>query len=105
MTAQDDKNFYEKKERLLRRVQAGTATQAQKDWLLRWGFLEKPELLPLKPTYDEPTRTNKVYRYRGPMKAIPTAKLEGSKYQPKNQTGRKKQPERRSVFVRYQSMR
>jgi len=28
MTARDDQNFYEKKERLLRRVQAGTATQA-----------------------------------------------------------------------------
>jgi len=38
MTAQDDQNFYEKKERLLRRVQAGTATQAQKEWLARWGF-------------------------------------------------------------------
>jgi len=76
MTAQDDQNFYEKKERLLRCVQAGTATQAQKDWLMRWGFLEKPEPMPLKTTYDSPTKTGKVYRYRGPMKTTPVAKLE-----------------------------
>ncbi len=50
MTAQDDQNFYEKKERLLRRVQAGTATQAQKEWLARWGFLEKPKPPPLELT-------------------------------------------------------
>ena len=109
MTAQDDQNFYEKKERLLRRVQAGTATQAQKEWLIRWGFLEKPNLPPLKPTYDDPTRTNKIYRYRGAMKATPVAKLEGpgtcrNRYgnliAPKAKGGK-----RRSVFVKYQSMR
>jgi hypothetical protein len=43
MTAQDDQNFYEHKERLLRYVRAGTATWEQKDWLKRWGFLDKPQ--------------------------------------------------------------
>ncbi len=111
MAAQDDQNFYEKKERLLRRVQAGTATQAQKEWLVRWGFLEKPKS-PLKPTYDSPTHTNKVYRYRGAIKATPVAKLEGpggpgtrrNRYstliEPKGKGGK-----HRSVFVKYQSMR
>ncbi len=76
MTAQDDQNFYEKKERLLRYVEAGTATQAQKDWLMRWGFLEKPKPPPLKPTYENPTQTNRVYRYRR-SKATPVSKAEG----------------------------
>ena len=111
MAAQDDQKFYEKKEQLLRRVQAGTATQAQIDWLVRWGFLEKPKP-PLKPTHDSPTITNKVFRYRGTMKATPVVKLEGSggpgtrrnRYgnlvAPKGKGGK-----RRSVFVKYQSMR
>ncbi len=111
MAAQDDQNFYEKKERLLRRVQAGTATQAQKEWLIHWGFLEKPKP-PLKPTYDSPTHTNKIYRYRGAMKATPVAKLEGpggpgtrrNRYgnliAPKGKGGK-----HRSVFVKYQSLR
>jgi hypothetical protein len=43
ITAQDDQNFYEHKEQLLRYVRAGTATWAQKDWLKRWGFLDKPQ--------------------------------------------------------------
>src|SRR6266566_9797539 len=107
MTTQNDQNFYEKKERLLRRVQEGTATQAQKEWLIRWGFLERPKSPPLKPTYDSPTRTNKVYRYRGPMSASPIAKFAGSPQaepQPKK-GGRKNRPKRRSVWVKYQSMR
>ena len=111
MTAQDDQKFYEKKEQLLRRVQAGTATRAQIDWLVRWGFLERPSPT-LKPTHDSPTKTNKVYRYRGTMKATPVAKLEGpggpgtrrNRYgnlvAPKGKGGK-----RRSVFVKYQSMR
>ena len=73
MTAQDDQNFYEKKERLLRCVEAGTATQVQKAWLKRWGFLEQPKP-PLKPTYKNPTKTKKAYRY----KAVPISKLEVS---------------------------
>ncbi len=112
MTAQDDQNFYEKKERFLRRVQAGTATQAQKEWLIHWGFLEKPKPPPIKQKNDSPTRTTKVYRYRGPMKATPVGKLEGpggpgtrrNRYgnliAPKGKGGK-----RRSVFVKYQSMR
>lgn len=103
MTAQDDQNFYEKKERLLRRVQAGTATQAQKEWLLRWGFLEKPKL-PLKPTYDSPTKTRKVYRYHGPMKTTPVARVGGSP-PPKTPTSRKNRPKRRSVWAKSQTMR
>jgi hypothetical protein len=111
MTAQDDQNFYEKKERLLRRVQAGKATQAQIDWLVCWGFLEKPKPV-LEPMDGSPTITNKVYRYRGNMKATPVAKLEGpggsgtrrNRYgnliAPKGKGGK-----RRSVFVKYQSMR
>ena len=112
MTAQDDQNFYAKKERLLLRVQAGTATQAQKEWLIRWGFLEKPNPPPLKPTDDGPTRTNKIYRYRGAMKATPVAKLEGPRGSGtrKNRYGNLIAPKgkggkRRSVFVKYQSMR
>jgi hypothetical protein len=74
MTAQDDQNFYEHKERLLRYVRAGTATWAQKDWLKRGGFLDKPE--PPKQverpqlTKKQPKRApvRKVYRYRGPIK-------------------------------------
>jgi len=106
MTAQDDQNFYEKKERLLHRVQAGTATQAQKEWLIHWEFLEKPKL-PLKPMHDSPTRTNKVYRYRGPMSATPSAKLEGSPQaepRPKKPTSRKNRSKSRSVRVKYQTM-
>ena len=76
VTAQDDQNFYEKKKRLLRRMEARTATLAQKDWLKRWGFLENPKPMPLEPTYDSPTKTGAVYRYRGPMKVTPVAKLE-----------------------------
>jgi hypothetical protein len=77
MTIEEDHKFYEQKERLLRRVKAGTATQAQKDWLIRWGFLERPKLL-IKPTHKSPTRTNRVYRYRGPMKATPIGTLGGT---------------------------
>ena len=77
MTAQDDQNFYEKKERLLRCVEAGTATQVQKAWLKRWGFLEQPKP-PLKPTYENPTKTKKAYRYNARMKAVPISKLEVS---------------------------
>jgi len=76
MTAQDDQNFYEKKERLLRYVEAGTATPAQKEWLIYWGFLEKPKPPPLTPTYENPTQTNRVYRYRR-SKATPVSKVEG----------------------------
>ncbi len=104
MTAQDDQNFYEKKERLLRRVQAGTATQAQKEWLARWGFLEKSKPPPFKPTYDSPTETGKVYRYRGPMKATPVAKI-GESPPPKTPTSRKNRPKRRSVWSKSQTMR
>ncbi len=96
MAAQDDQKFYEKKERLLRRVQAGTATQAQKEWLVRGGFLEKPKPPPLKTTYNSPTKTGKVYRYRGPMKAMPVARVEGSP-PPKTPTSRKNRPKRRSM--------
>lgn len=71
------KIFYEKKERLLRKVRAGTATPEQKDWLRHWGFLEEPKPQPLKPTYSTPTHTNTIYRYRRPMKATPVAKLAG----------------------------
>jgi hypothetical protein len=113
MTAQDDQNFYEKKERLLRRVQAGTATQAQKDWLVHWGFQEKSEPQPLKLTYDSPTKTGPVYRYRDPMKATPVVKLEGpgGPGTRRNRYGKLIAPKkgqrgkRRSVFVKYQSMR
>ncbi len=104
MTAQDDQNFYEKKERLLRRVQVGTATQAQKEWLARWGFLEKSKPPPFKPTYDSPTETGKVYRYRGPMKATPVAKI-GESPPPKTPTSRKNRPKRRSVWSKSQTMR
>ncbi len=104
MTAQDDQNFYEKKERLLRRVQAGTATQAQKDWLVRWGFLEKPKPIPLNPSYDNLTITGKVYRYRGPMKATPVIRVGGSP-PAKTPTGRKNRPKRRSVWAKSQTMR
>ena len=104
MTAQDDQNFYEKKERLLRRVQAGTATQAQKEWLARWGFLEKSKPPPLKPTYDSPTEIGKVYRYRGPMKTTPVAKV-GESPPPKTPTSRKNRPKRRSVWSKSQTMR
>jgi hypothetical protein len=76
MTLQDDQNFYEKKERLLRRVQEGTATPSQKEWLIKWGFLEKPKPPPLLPTYENPTRTNRIYRYRR-RRSVPTTKLEG----------------------------
>lgn len=108
MTAQDDQDFYEKKERLLRRVQAGTATKVQKEWLIHWGFLEKPKPPPLKPTDDSPTRTNRVYRYRGSMPVTPSGKLEGSPQaepRPKKPTSRKKRPKARSVWVKYQPMR
>lgn len=104
MTAQDDQNFYEKKERLLRRVQAGTATQAQKEWLSHWGFLEKLKPPLLKQTYDSPTETGKVYRYRGPMKATPVAKVGGSP-PPKTPMSRKNRPKRRSVWSKSQTMR
>lgn len=114
MTAQDDQNFYEKKERLLRCVQAGTATQAQKDWLKRWGFLEKSEPQPLNPTYPgSPTKTDPAYRYRGPIKATPVAKLEGpggpgthrNRYGKLVASKRGQRGKHRSVFVKYQSMR
>ena len=106
MTAQDDQKFYEKKERLLRRVRAGTATQAEKEWLTHWGFLEKPKSPPLKRTSESPTHTNKVYRYRGPMSARPLAKVEGSpQAEPRpKKGGRKSRPKKRSVWVKYQSM-
>lgn len=110
MTAQDDQNFYEKKERLLRRVQAGTATQTQKDWLARWGFLEKTEPqqktkpLPLKATYDTPTKTGLVYRYRGPMKATPVPRIDGLP-PPKTPTSRKSRRKHRSVWAKSQTMR
>ncbi len=104
MTAQDDQNFYEKKERLPRRVQAGTATQAQKEWLARWGFLEKPKPRPLELTYDSPTKTGKVYRYRGPMKATPVARVGGSP-SPKTPTSHKNRPKRHSVWAKSQTMR
>ena len=73
---QNDQDFYEKKERLLRRLHAGIATSAQKDWLAHWGFLESEEPKqaphPLPPTYPgSPTKTRVAYRYRGPMKATP----------------------------------
>jgi hypothetical protein len=104
MTAQDDQNFYEKKERLLHRVEAGKATQAEKEWLIRWGFLEIPKPPPLKTTYDTPTKTGKAYRYRGPMKATPVARVGGSP-PPKTPTSRKNRPKRRSVWAKSQTMR
>ncbi len=33
---------------------------------------------PLNSTQDRPARTGKVYRYRGPMKATPVAKAQGT---------------------------
>jgi hypothetical protein len=38
-----DDEFYVKKERLLRYVREGTATQEQRDWLVSWGFLKGPK--------------------------------------------------------------
>lgn len=109
MTAQDDQNFYEKKERLLHRVEAGTATQAQKAWLIRWGFLEKPKP-PLKPTYENPTRTQKAYHHHARRKAVPVSKLEvaGGKGTRRNSYGKivaSPDNERRSVFDKPQTMR
>lgn len=119
-SAQADQTFYEKKERLLRRVQAGTATQTEKEWLKRWGFLEqaKPQQKSgsqsLNPTHQgSPTKTGPVYRYRGSMKATPVAKLEGpggpgthkNSYGKLVASKREQRGERRSVFVKYQSMR
>ncbi len=119
-TVQDNQNFHEKKEQLLRRVQAGTATQAQKDWLARWGFLGQPEPQqksePQSPnsTYPgSPTKIGPAYRYRGPMKATPVAKLEGpggpgthrNRYGKLVASKKGQGGKRRSVFVKYQSMR
>lgn len=119
-SAQADQTFYEKKERPLHRVQAGTATQAQEDWLKRWGFLGQPkpqqksELQPPNPAYPgSPTKTGPAYRYRGPMKATPVAKLEGpggsgthrNNYGKLVADKRGQSGKRRSVFVKYQSMR
>lgn len=119
-SAQADQAFYEKKERLLRRVQAGTATPDEEDWLKRWGFLGQPkpqqksESQSSNPTYPgSPTETGPAYRYRGPMKATPVAKLEGpggpgthrNRYGKLVASKKGQGGKRRSVFVKYQSMR
>jgi hypothetical protein len=108
-SAQADQTFYEKKGHFLRCVEAGTATQAQKAWLKRWGFLEKPKPL-LKPTYASPTRTQKAYRYHARMKAVPVSKLEvaGGKGMRRNSYGKivaSPDNERKSVPDKPQTMR
>lgn len=110
-SAQADQNFYEKKERLLRRVQEGTATQAQEDWLKRRGFLgqpkpqRNPEPQSLNPTYPgRPTKTGPVYRYRGPMKVTPVPGT-GASLPPQKSARRKNRRKHRSVWVKYQTMR
>jgi len=48
-----DDEFYVKRERLLRYVREGTATQEERDWLVSWGFLKghkppRPKFHPVK---------------------------------------------------------
>lgn len=103
MTAQDDQEFYEKRDRFLGYVQAGTATQEQIDWLMQWLFLEwpkvkrvkKPEMSARQVRPGKRASIEIVYRYRGPMKATPFAQAKGTGV--KGRKGRKKRKKVKGV--------
>ena len=88
MTARSDEEFYVQKERLLRLVREGTATQEQIDWLVEHKFLQgpkpqRPKLHSVKAPKGKRVRLPRrpgievVYRYRM-MTATPFPQAKGT---------------------------